>query len=355
TLISAILLLFKQRWRTSIARAAEAMTIFAVMCAGIFPIIHMGRPWFFYWNLPYPNSRGPLWPNFRSALGWDVFAISTYFLVSLTFWYVGLIPDLATLRDRARAGLRRRILGAASLGWDGSARAWSRHETVYLILAGLSTPLVVSVHTVVSFDFATGVIPGWHATILPPYFVCGAIFSGFAMVLTLMLVARKVMHLESYVTKRHLDVMCRITLTTSLIMGLAYFTELFFAWYSGNPYEIFAFVNRMRGPYAFTYWTMIACNVVLPQAFWFHRFRTTPALIFPIAIAINIGMWFERLVIVMTSLHRDYLPSSWATYIPTYVEIGTLAGSFGLFFTLYLLFCRFCPVIAIAEVKGVLD
>jgi Ni/Fe-hydrogenase subunit HybB-like protein len=354
TLISAILFLFRQQWRTSINRAAEAMTLFAVMCAGIFPLIHMGRPWLAFWMLPYPNDRGPLWLNFRSPLLWDVFAISTYFMVSATFWYMGLLPDLATIRDRTAPGLKRRLLAIASLGWDGSARTWVRYESLCLLLAGLCTPLVFSVHTVVSFDFATSVIPGWHATIFPPYFVCGAIFSGFAMVLTLMLVARRVMHFEDYITDRHVDVMCKVTLFTSCVVGLAYATELFTAWYSANPHEQFAFANRIAGPFAAAYATMVLCNVAIPQALWSPRVRATPALVFAIALAINLGMWLERFVIIVTSLHRDFLPSSWIDYSPTYVEVGTFVGSFGLFFTCFLLFCRLLPVIAIAEVKTVL-
>lgn len=354
TLISAILLLLRQKWRTSVNRAAEAMTLFAVMCAGIFPLIHMGRPWLAFWMLPYPNDRGPLWLNFRSPLLWDVFAISTYFLVSATFWYIGLLPDLATLRDRAAPGLRKQVLALASLGWNGSARTWSRYESLCLLLAGLCTPLVFSVHTVVSFDFATSVIPGWHATIFPPYFVCGAIFSGFAMVLTLMLVARRVLAVEDYITAGHIDVMCRVTLFTSCVVGLAYGTELFTAWYSTNTYEQFAFANRIAGPFARAYWTMVLCNVVIPQLFWLPRVRATPWMVFGIAIAINLGMWLERFVIIVTSLHRDFLPSSWIDYTPTYVEVGTFVGSFGLFFTCFLIFCRLLPVIAIAEVKSVL-
>jgi molybdopterin-containing oxidoreductase family membrane subunit len=353
TLISAILFLFRQRWRTSVNRSAEAMTIFAVMCAGLFPLIHMGRPWLAYWVFPYPNSMGPLWVNFRSPLLWDVFAISTYFAVSATFWYMGLLPDLAVVAQRAH-GLRREIFKRLSLGWDGSMRSWLHYETLYLLLAGLATPLVFSVHTIVSFDFATSLVPGWHTTIFPPYFVCGAIFSGFAMVLTLMIVARKVMGFEEYITLRHLDAMCKVTLTTSLIVGLAYSTELFMAWYGFNPYERFAFLNRMMGPYAPYYWMMIFCNVLVPQLLWSSRVRRSPALILPIALLINVGMWLERFTIITISLHRDYLPSSWRMYHPTWIEVGTFVGSFGLFFTCFLLFCRFLPMIAISEVKGVL-
>jgi len=353
TLISAILFLLRQRWRTAVNRSAEAMTIFAVMCAGVFPIIHMGRPWLAYWMVPYPNSMGPLWVNFRSPLLWDVFAISTYFTVSLAFWYMGLLPDLALVARRAR-GLRRRLFTALSLGWDGSQRTWGDYETLYLLLAGLATPLVFSVHTIVSFDFATSILPGWHSTIFPPYFVCGAIFSGFAMVLTLMIIARKVMNLRDYITLRHIDAMCRITLLTSLIVSLAYATELFMAWYGGNPYERFVFLNRFLGPYRAFGWLMVFCNVVVPQALWFKRAREAPRLVFVLSILINLGMWLERFVIITTSLHRDFLPSSWIMYKPTYIEVGTLIGSFGLFFTLFLLFCRFLPMIAASEIKAVL-
>ena len=354
TLISAILFLFRQKWRTSVNRSAEAMTLFAVMCAGIFPLIHMGRPWLAYWIAPYPNMRGSLWVNFRSPLVWDFFAISTYFLVSLIFWYVGLIPDLATVRDRTAPGWRRRLLSFFSLGWDGSFRVWHRYEIVYLLLAGLATPLVVSVHSIVSADFATAVIPGWHTTIFPPYFVAGAIFSGMAMVLTLMLVARKVVHMENYITQRHIDPMCKLVLLTSCIVGAAYLTEIFIAMYSGNPYEQFMMVNRMAGPYGWGYRIMVACNVLIPQLFWFPAVRRNLVVVFVIALAVNVGMWFERFVIIVVSLHRDFLPSSWASYMPTSIELATLVGSFGLFFTCFLLFCRVLPMINIAEVKGVL-
>lgn len=354
TLISAILLLMRQRWRTSVNRSAEAMTLFAVMCAGIFPLIHMGRPWLAWWILPYPNTRGPLWVNFRSPIVWDMMAVGTYFTVSLLFWYYGLLPDLATVRDRAKEGIRKRVFGFFSLGWNGSARTWRRYEKGYLLLAGLATPLVFSVHTVVSFDFAVTLVPGWHSTIFPPYFVCGAIFSGFAMVLSLTVVARKVMGFERYITPKHLDSMCKITLLTSLIVALAYLTELFIAWYSVNPYERFMSVNRFLGPYRHEYWVMLVCNVAVPQLFWFGWIRRNPVAIFLISIAINLGMWLERFIIVVTSLHRDFLPSSWTTYSPTYVEVGILLGSFGLFFTGFFLFCRFVPMISMSEVKGVL-
>jgi len=355
TLISAILFLFRQKWRTSINRSAEAMTLFAVICAAMFPLIHMGRPWLAFWMFPYPNSRGPLWVNFRSPLLWDVFAISTYFICSAVFWYLGLIPDMATLRDRATPGsLRRKIYGLMAFGWNGSTRVWNHYEMVYLLLAGLCTPLVLSVHTIVSMDFATSVIPGWHATIFPPYFVAGAVFSGFAMVLTLMIVARKVLGFEHLITVRHLENMTKVIIVTGGIVGLAYGTEFFTAWYSGNPYERFTFINRAFGPYAWAYWTMVSCNVLVPQAFWVKRIRTSPWAIFVLSLLINVGMWFERFVIVVTSLHRDFLPSSWSMYRPTFIEVGTLIGSFGLFLTLFLVFCRLLPMISIGEVKGVL-
>ncbi|MAT39642.1 MAG: hydrogenase [Ectothiorhodospiraceae bacterium] len=354
TLISAILFLFRQRWRTSVNRSAEAMTIFAVMCAGIFPLIHMGRPWLAFWVIPYINERGPLWVNFRSPLVWDMFAIGTYFTISLVFWYVGLIPDLATMRDRMTSKIRRKLASIFSLGWKGSAKDWMRYESVYLLLAGLATPLVVSVHTIVSWDFATSVIPGWHTTIFPPYFVAGAVFSGFAMVLSLMIITRKVMRLEEYITVKHIENMAKIIIATGCIVGLAYLTELFTAWYSGNQYEAFTFMNRMFGPYAWAYWVMVSCNVVAPQLLWFKRIRTSVGLVFILSIVINIGMWFERFVIITTSLTRDYLPASWMDYAPTSIEIATLIGSFGLFFTLFLLFARWLPMIAISEVKGIL-
>jgi len=355
TLISAVLFLFRQKWRTSVNRAAEAMTIFAVICAGIFPVIHMGRPWLAHWMAPYPNLRGSLWINFRSPLVWDFFAISTYFTISAVFWYVGMIPDLATIRDRATSAWRRKIMGFFSLGWNGSFKTWHHYEIVYLLLAGLATPLVVSVHTIVSWDFATSVIPGWHTTIFPPYFVAGAIFSGMSMVLTLMLIARKTMRLESYITALHVDVMTKIILVMGGLVGLAYGTEFFIAAYSNNPYEQFAFINRSFGPFGWSYWIMVSCNVLVPQLFWFRSIRRNMAVVFIATLFINVGMWFERFVIIVTSLHRDYLPASWADYAPTSIELATLAGSFGLFFTCFLLFCRFIPVIAMGEVKGVLS
>lgn len=353
TLISAILLLFRQKWRTSINRSAEAMTIFAVMCAAVFPLIHMGRPWLAFWVFPYPNTRGDLWVNFRSPLLWDVFAISTYFIVSLVFWYIGMIPDLATVRDRTVAPLKKAIYRVLSMGWDGSHRTWSRYEILCLILAGLATPLVVSVHTIVSMDFATSVIPGWHTTIFPPYFVVGAVFSGFAMVTTLLVITRKVMGLEKYITITHLEAIAKVILVTGSIVGTAYLTELFIAWYSGNAYEQFAFKNRITGPYGWTYAIMVFCNVITPQFLWSKKIRTTPAILFVLSIVVNIGMWFERFVIIMTSLHRDFLPSSWSMYKPTFVEVGTFIGTFGLFFTCFLLFVRVIPVIAMWEVKSI--
>jgi molybdopterin-containing oxidoreductase family membrane subunit len=356
TLISAILFLFRQKWRTSINRSAEAMTLFAVLCAAIFPFIHMGRPWFgAYWIMPYPNMRGPLWTNFRSPLVWDVFAISTYFTISAVFWFVGLIPDLATVRDRAKTALRKKIYGVLSLGWSGSNRHWVHYETVYMLLAGLSTPLVLSVHTIVSMDFATSVEPGWHTTIFPPYFVAGAIFSGFAMVLTLLIITRKVLSIEHLITLNHLENMAKIITATGMMVGLAYGTEFLIAWYSGSNYEGFVFFsNRATGPYAWAYWTMISCNVIAPQVFWFKKARRNIYVLFFFSLVVNVGMWFERFVIIVTSLHRDYLPSSWAMYNPTWVEYTTLLGTFGLFFTLFLLFTRVLPVVAIGEVKAVL-
>jgi molybdopterin-containing oxidoreductase family membrane subunit len=355
TLISAVLLLFRQKWRTSINRAAEAMTIFAVICAALFPVVHMGRPWLgFYWALPLPNTFGSLWVNFNSPLLWDVFAISTYFSVSLVFWYIGLVPDFATIRDRAKGIISKTIYGALSLGWTGSAKAWERYESVSLILAGLATPLVLSVHTIVSFDFATSVIPGWHTTIFPPYFVAGAIFSGFAMVLTLMLITRKVYKLEDYITINHIELMNIIIIVTGSIVGVAYLTELFMAWYSGVEYEQYAFFNRATGPYWWAYWTMMTCNVISPQLFWFKKIRTNIAATFVLSIVVNIGMWFERFVIIVTSLHRDYLPSSWAMFTPTLYDVGVYLFTFGLFFTLFFLFAKFFPVINMAEVKAIL-
>ncbi len=353
TLISAVLLLFRQKWRMSINRAAEAMTIFAVICALMFPMLHQGRPWVgMYWSLPLPNVFGELWVNFNSPLLWDVFAISTYFLVSLVFWYIGLIPDFATIRDRA-TGISRVIYGALSFGWDGAAITWMRYESVALILAGLCTPLVLSVHTIVSFDFATSVIPGWHTTIFPPYFVAGAIFSGFAMVLTLMLITRVTFKLQDYITINHIESMNKVIMTTGSIVGVAYITEFVIAFYSGVEYESYCFINRATGDYWWAYWTMMSCNVISPQLFWFKKIRTNIYLTFALSIVVNIGMWFERFVIIVTSLHRDYLPSSWSYFTPTLVDIGTYLFTFGLFFTLFFLFAKFFPVINMAEVKSI--
>ena len=354
TLISAILFLFRQRWRTGVNRFAEAMTIFAVVCAGVFPAIHVGRPWVIYWLAPYPNQMS-MWPNFRSPLLWDVFAVSTYGTVSLLFWYLGMIPDLATLRDRATTFWRRLLYGLFALGWRGSASQWHRFEWAYLLLAALATPLVLSVHSVVSFDFAVAQVPGWHSTIFPPYFVAGAIFSGCAMVVTLAVPARSLFGLKSLITMRHLDNMNKLILGMSLLVGYSYGIEWFMAWYSGNPYETFAQLNRALGPYAWCFWLMMACNVLVPQLFWFQRIRTTPWLMWCIAVLVNVGMWMERFVIIVASLGREYLPSSWGMYRPTAVDLMMLAGSFGLFFTLFLLFCRYLPMVAMAEVKGVLS
>jgi molybdopterin-containing oxidoreductase family membrane subunit len=355
TLISAVLLLFRQKWRTSINRAAEAMTIFAVICAAQFPILHMGRPWLgAYWALPLPNVFGSLWVNFNSPLLWDVFAISTYFSVSLVFWYIGLVPDFATIRDRAKSKIARAVYGGLSLGWTGGAKSWQRYEAVSLILAGVATPLVLSVHTIVSFDFATSVIPGWHTTIFPPYFVAGAIFSGFAMVLTLMIITRKVYRLEDYITMEHIELMNIVIIITGSIVGIAYITEFFIAAYSGVEYEAYAFINRAFGKYWWAYWTMMTCNVISPQLFWFRKIRTSIVATFILSIVVNIGMWFERFVIIVTSLHRDYLPSSWAMFSPTIYDIGVYTFTFGLFFTLFFLFAKFFPVINMAEVKSVL-
>jgi len=354
TLISAILLLLRQKWRMSINRAAEAMTIFAVVCAGIFPMIHVGRIWCVHFLAPFPNHVG-IWPNFKSPLLWDVFAISTYAIVSILFWYVGLIPDIATLRDRAKTKKMQIIYGLFALGWRGGNRAWQHYDKACLLLAGLATPLVLSVHTVVSFDFATSVIPGWHTTIFPPYFVAGAIFSGFAMVLTLLIPVRKLYKLESVITIRHLENMAKVILATSCMVGLAYGTEFFVAWYSKNPYEAFVFFqSRMQGPYAWAYWTMIFCNVVVPQTLWSKTMRRSPWLLFVIAGLVNVGMWFERFVIIVTSLANDLLPGSWGYFSPTWVDILTFVGTFGIFGALYLVFLRFLPVVPMNEVKHLL-
>ena len=353
TLISAILLLLKQTWRTSINRFAEAMTLFAVACAFVFPAIHTGRPWLDYWLLPYPNTMG-LWPQFRSPIMWDVFAVSTYAIVSLLFWFIGLIPDLATLRDRSQSPAGRVVYGMLAMGWRGSARHWHRYETAYLLLAGLATPLVVSVHTVVSFDFAVGIVPGWHTTIFPPYFVAGAIYSGFAMVLTLAIPIRAVYGLEDFITMRHLENMAKVMLVTGLIVTYGYTIEAFVAWYSADRYELFVPINRMTGPYAPFYWALIMCNVVVPQTLWFPRVRTNTIALFVVAIIVNIGMWLERFIIIVTSLHRDFLPSSWGRYSPTMWDVSTFIGTIGLFVALLFLFLRFLPMISIFEMRTIL-
>jgi molybdopterin-containing oxidoreductase family membrane subunit len=350
TLISAILLLLKQDWRTSINRFAEAMTLFAVACAGMFPLLHMGRPWFFYWLLPYPNTMA-LWPQWRSPLVWDVFAVSTYGTVSLLFWYVGLIPDLATLRDRAVHPMARVVYGFLAMGWRNSAIHWHRYKTAYLLLAGLATPLVVSVHTVVSLDFTAGIVPGWHSTIFPPYFVAGAIYSGFAMVMSLAIPLRKIYHLEDFITMRHLENMAKVLLATGLLVTYGYLMETFFAWYSASTFEQFMIKNRMTGPYAHTYWLLILCNCLTVQLFWIPWVRRNVPLLFLVSIVINIGMWLERYVIVITSLHRDFIPAAWNMYHGTFWDYATYYGSFGLFFTLMFLFIRFLPVISITEMR----
>jgi len=354
TLISAILLLLRQEWRQSINRFAEAMTIFAVMCAGLFPLLHLGRPWFFYWLLPYPNTMS-LWPQFRSPLVWDVFAVATYFTISLVFWYVGMIPDLATLRDRSASRLGRVAYGVLALGWRGSARHWQRYEVAYVLLAGLATPLVVSVHTVVSFDFSVAQLPGWHSTIFPPYFVAGAIFSGFAMVITLAVPLRAFFGLHDIITERHLQNMAKITLATGLIVAYGYSMEAFMAWYGGNPYERYVQWNRLVGPYGPAYWTCLLCNVGVTQLLWLQRVRRSAVALFFVAVFINVGMWLERFVIVVESLHRDFLPSSWGFYVPTVWDWATLFGSFGLFLTCFLLFVRFLPMISIAEMRALVS
>jgi molybdopterin-containing oxidoreductase family membrane subunit len=353
TLISAVLFLLRQRWRTAINRFAEAMTIFAVICAGLFPGIHVGRPWVAWWMAPLPNQMDMI-PNFRSPLLWDMFAVGTYFTVSLLFWYVGMVPDLATMRDRAKHKVRKVILGVLSLGFRGSSRQWQNYEKAYLILAGISTPLVLSVHSVVSFDFAVALVPGWHTTIFPPYFVAGAIFSGFAMVMTLAVVARVVYKMEDFITLKHLENMNKVILLTGSMVGYAYACEFFIAWYSGNEYERFAFINRATGDYFWAYWTMVSCNVIFPQIFWFRWARRSIPVMFVISILVNIGMWFERFVIIVTTLANDFMPGAWDYFNPTWNDISIFAGSFGLFMTLFLLFLRFLPMVAIAEIKGVL-
>ncbi|MGA9117135.1 MAG: NrfD/PsrC family molybdoenzyme membrane anchor subunit [Bacteroidota bacterium] len=354
TLISAILFLLRQRWRTGIARFAEAMTIFAVMCAGLFPLLHTGRPWLSAYLTPYPNQHS-LWVNFTSPLLWDVFAVSTYFTVSLVFWYLGLIPDFATLRDRTAQPLRKTIYAVCSLGWRHSHRHWQHFEKAYLILAGFATPLVLSVHTIVSFDFAASILPGWHTTIFPPYFVAGAVFSGFAMVQNVLVVVRRLFGLTHIITLDHLEKMNKVMILTGSMVGYAYAMEFFIAWYSGNQFETFVFVNRALGPYAWAYWIMVSCNVIAPQLFWARRIRRSLPAMFVIGIVVNVGMWFERFVIVVTSLSRDFLPSSWGHYVPSLYDAGILVGSFGLFFTLILLFVRVLPVVSIAEVKAVVE
>jgi Ni/Fe-hydrogenase subunit HybB-like protein len=354
TLISAILLLLRQQWRTSINRFAEAMTLFAVACAVFYPIFHTGRPWLaIYWLMPYPNTMG-LWPQFRSPLIWDVFAVSTYGTVSLLFWYTGLIPDLATMRDRAKNNATKYIYGALALGWRGSARHWQRYENAYLLLAGMSTPLVLSVHTVVSFDFAVGIIPGWHTTIFPPYFVAGAIYAGFAMVLTLAIPLRKMFGFEDFITMRHLENMAKVTLVTGLIVFYGYLMEIFFGYYSANQYEQFMIHNRMFGPYAWSYWMLIFCNGVVPQTLWIKSLRTNTVWLFIMSLIVSVGMWLERFVIIVTSLHRDFLPSSWDMYYPTIWDFMTLAGTIGLFLTLMFVFVRVLPLISIFEMRTLL-
>jgi molybdopterin-containing oxidoreductase family membrane subunit len=353
TLISAILLLLRQKWRTSINRFAEAMTLFAVACAGMFPLMHMGRPWFFYWLMPYPNVM-ELWPQWRSPLVWDVFAVTTYATVSALFWFVGLIPDMGTLRDRARHPVARIIYGMLAMGWRGSATHWHRYETAYLLLAGLATPLVVSVHTVVSFDFAVGIVPGWHTTIFPPYFVAGAIYSGFAMVLTLAIPIRSIYGLQGFITMKHLDNMAKVMLTTGLLVAYGYGVEAFMSWYSNNVYEMAVMKNRAAGPYMFHYWALILCNILIPQLLWFKGVRHNPAVLFVISIIINIGMWLERYVIVVLSLSRDYLPSSWGMYSGTPFDWSMYLGTIGLFLALLFLFIRFLPMISIFEMRTLL-
>jgi len=351
TLISAFLLLLHQRWRTSVNRFAEAMTIFAVMCAGMFPLLHMGRPWLFYYLMPYPNPMW-LWPQFRSPLVWDVFAVSTYFTVSIIFWFVGMIPDLATLRDRAKNKVSKIFYGIISMGWRGSAVHWTRYEVASVLLAGVATPLVVSVHTVVSFDFTIAIVPGWHSTIFPPYFVAGAIYSGFAMVLTLAIPIRRIYHLEDLVTERHLDIMAKVMLATGIIVAYGYVMETFMSFYSADRYEAYMMLNRLKGPYSPLYWLLIACNLVIPQSLWSRRARRNVVWLFAISLVINIGMWLERFVIVVVSLSRDFTPSYWGMYIPTRWDWATYLGTFGLFFTLFYLFIRFLPMISIVEVRS---
>jgi len=355
TLISAILFLMRQRWRNAIARFAEAMTIFAVLCAAIFvTVAHLGRPWLAGYLFPYPNQHA-LWVNFISPLVWDVFAVNTYLTVSLVFWYLGLIPDLATLRDRTTNAVKKLVYSVLSLGWRFSNRHWSHYERMYLILAGFATPLVLSVHTIVSFDFAVSVNPGWHTTIFPPYFVAGAVFSGFAMVQNVLIIVRKMFKLEHIITMKHLENMNKVMLLTGSMVGYAYAMEMFVAWYSGSQFERFVFLNRALGPYAWAYWTMVSCNVIFVQLFWFKRFRLNIPIMFAVGVLVNVGMWFERYVIIVTTLSRDFLPSSWGHFSPTIFDFGIMMLGFGLFFTLVLLFVRFLPSIAMAEIKAVMD
>jgi molybdopterin-containing oxidoreductase family membrane subunit len=350
TFISAILLLLNQKWRTSINRLTEAMTLFAVACAGTFPLLHLGRPWVFFWLLPYPDTMG-LWPQFRSPLVWDVFAVSTYFTVSLIFWYAGLIPDVASLRDRAKTRGKKIIYGILALGWRGSAAHWQNHQSAYLLLAGLAAPLVLSVHSVVSFDFSVAIVPGWHSTIFPPYFVAGAIYSGFAMVLNIVIPIRKIYGLENLITTRHLNNMGIVMLATGMMVAYGYVMEAFMAWYSGDIFEQSMMANRAFGPYGWIYWALMLLNVVVPQALWSRRVRTNPFLLFFVALSINVGMWVERFVIVVVSLHRDFTPSAWGMYVPTFWDWATFFGSMGLFLTLLFLFVRFLPIIAISETR----
>ena len=355
TAFSIFLLILRQKWRTSINRGAEAMTVIAVICAGLFPLIHLGRVWDALFILPYPNTRGPIWDNFNSPLFWDVTAISTYLLASATFWYIGMIPDLALIRENTTSKIKKAVYGFLSFGWVGNARAWLRYETIILILGGLTAPLVVSVHSIVSMDFATSVIPGWHETIFPPYFVIGAIFSGFAMVLTLMIIVRKFYKFQDFITREHLEAITRILVFISLVMGTAYMTEQFVAWYSGNDYEMFTFEkNRVTGDYTMAWWTMIICNAILPQVFWFKKLRNNIPFVFIISMIINFGMWVERYVIIVTSLSKDFLPSGWASYVPTQYEIAIFTGTLGIFGLGVLMFFRFIPMISIHEVKGIL-
>ena len=357
TLISAVLLLFRQKWRMAINRSAEAMTIFGVVQAGLFPLIHMGRPWLAYWVFPIPNTYGSLWQNFNSPLLWDVFAISTYLTVSTVFWYIGLIPDFAMIRDRMSktiSPMKKKLYTLLAFGWSGRAKHWQRFEEVSLVLAGLATPLVFSVHSIVSMDFATSVIPGWHTTIFPPYFVLGALFSGFAMVETLLIIVRKVVHMEAYITIKHIEYMNIIILFTGSMVGTAYITELFMAWYSGVEFEQYAFLNRATGPYWWAYVSMMSCNVIIPQLYWIKKIRTSFIATFILSIFVNIGMWFERFVIIVTSLHRDFLPSAWTMFAPSFIDIGIFLGTIGFFFVLFLMYARTFPVVAQAELKTIL-